>query len=334
MTYAHGLVLGKFWPLHAGHSNLINTALATCERVTVQLLVHPTEDVPLETRASWIREVHPSAHLVCGYDDAPVDFDDPDIWDQHMAVINALLDAPVDAVFTSDEYGAELARRLGARWIQVDPGRRENAISGTAVRADPEAFWDKLSPCVRSHYVRRVVITGAESTGTTTLAKALAAHFACGWVHEFGREWSEKRPGGLAAPWSTEEFVAIAQTQIATEEEAARSTPNRWLICDTDALATSLWHERYMGHVSAAVAEIAARQTKPFARILTGDEIPFVQDGMRDGEHIRHAMQQRFRDVLAGPEGQHAPWIEVRGSVEERLNAALAFLGALSGRRP
>lgn len=53
--------------------------------------------------------------------------------------------------------------------------------------------------------------------------------------------------------------------------------------------------------------------------MLTGDEIPFVQDGMRDGEHIRHAMQQRFREVLAA---QPLSWMEVRGSVEERVAAA------------
>jgi NadR type nicotinamide-nucleotide adenylyltransferase len=333
MRYAHGLVLGKFWPLHAGHSNLINTALAQCDRVTVQLLAHPDEDIPIETRAAWIREVHPRAHLVAAYDEAPTDFNDPAIWDQHMLIINGLLDAPANAVFTSDDYGAELARRLNAQWVQVDPGRRVNAISGTAVRANPEAFWDQLSPCVRAYYVHRVVITGAESTGTTTLAQALASHLGCPWVPEYGREWTEVRPEGPSAPWRTDEFVSIAQVQNAHEEATARATPNRWIVCDTDSLATTLWHERYMGELSPAVGAIAAKQVKPFARILTGDEIPFVQDGIRDGEHIRHAMQRRFRETLASPEAQGAPWIEVHGSVEERLAATLAFLRELSGQK-
>lgn len=332
MRYPHGLVLGKFWPLHAGHSNLINTALAQCQRVTVQLLVHPNEDISLEKRAAWIREAHPRAHLVCDYDDAPVDFDDPAIWDQHMKVISALLDSPVDAVFTSDDYGAELARRLAARWVQVDPGRQENNISGTAVRANPEAFWDQLGPAVRAHYVRRVVLSGAESTGKTTLATALAAALHCPWVPEYGRTWSETRPGGLDAPWSTEEFVTIATTQNAHEDIAARSTSNRWLICDTDALATTLWHARYMDRDSKSVAAAAAQQQTPFARILAGDDIPFVQDGLRDGEHIRHDMQQRFRETLAGQEGRGVPWIEVHGNVQERLAATLAFLRTLSAQ--
>jgi hypothetical protein len=50
------------------------------------------------------------------------------------------------------------------------------------------------------------------------------------------------------------------------------------LICDTNAFATVLWHRRYMGHHSQAVAEIA-RRARCDLYFLTGDEIPFVQDG-------------------------------------------------------
>jgi NadR type nicotinamide-nucleotide adenylyltransferase len=273
-----------------------------------------------------VREVHPGVIVKAGYDDAPIDFDSPTIWDLHMAVIESLLDAPVDAVFTSDDYGAEMARRLSARWVQVDPGRRLNPISGTAVRAHPDAHWSALAPCVRAWYVRRIVITGAESTGTTTLARALSEHFACPHVLEYGREWSATRPGGLAAPWRTEEFVEIAATQNAHEAAAARVSPNRWIVCDTDALATAVWHERYMGFASPDVLAIAARQRRPLVRILTGDEISFVQDGLRDGEHIRHAMQERFREILSAPEAGGVPWVELRGSVEARLAQALAFI--------
>lgn len=176
--------------------------------------------------------------------------------------------------------------------------------------------------------VRRIVVTGAESTGTTTLARALSEHFACPLVLEYGREWSATRPGGLDAPWRTDEFVEIAATQNAQEDAAARVSPNQWIVCDTDALATCIWHERYMGFASPDVEAIAARQRRPFVRILTGDEIPFVQDGLRDGEHIRHDMQARFREVLDAPEADGVPWIEVHGSVEVRLAEALAFIAA------
>ncbi len=104
--------------------------------------------------------------------------------------------------------------------------------------------------------------------------------------------------------------------------------PRPVLVCDTDVLATTLWHERYVGPTPDHLLARAAAH-RPVAYVLTGDEIPFVQDGMRDGEHVRHGMQERFREVLAE---QPVPWIEVRGSVQERLAATLEFLEPLLGR--
>jgi HTH-type transcriptional repressor of NAD biosynthesis genes len=98
--------------------------------------------------------------------------------------------------------------------------------------------------------------------------------------------------------------------------------PRPLLICDTDVLATTLWHERYVGAPPAGLLARAAAHP-PALYVLTGDEIPFVQDGLRDGEHIRHAMQQRFRDVLAG---QPVPWLEVTGSVPDRVEQAAAAI--------
>jgi hypothetical protein len=56
--------------------------------------------------------------------------------------------------------------------------------------------------------------------------------------------------------------------------------------------------------------------------VLTADDIPFVQDGYRDGEHIRSWMTQRFRERL------RQPWIEVRGTVDERVEAVLTALSS------
>jgi nicotinamide riboside kinase len=61
--------------------------------------------------------------------------------------------------------------------------------------------------------------------------------------------------------------------------------------------------------------------------VLTGDEIPFVQDGLRDGEHLRGWMTQRFREVLAT---QPTPWVETSGSHEQRLNDVLARVAELA----
>ncbi|MGC3961060.1 MAG: AAA family ATPase [Verrucomicrobiota bacterium] len=40
-------------------------------------------------------------------------------------------------------------------------------------------------------FAKRVCVLGAESTGSTTLAKGLAEHFQTAWVEKDGREYSE-----------------------------------------------------------------------------------------------------------------------------------------------
>ena len=58
---------------------------------------------------------------------------------------------------------------------------------------------------------------------------------------------------------------------------------NRVLICDTDAFATAIWHERYLGVPSAAVLAVAAGRTYDLY-VLTDVDTPFVPDDIRDGE--------------------------------------------------
>ncbi|MCW5952496.1 MAG: AAA family ATPase [Propionibacteriaceae bacterium] len=327
--FRHGLVLGKFYPPHAGHHHLIRTALRACERVTVEVLASEVESIPLQNRVEWLREDHPTARVVGDLDEAEVDYDSPTAWDAHMVPIRALLDAPVDAVFTSDAYGAELARRLGATWVQVDPGRSDNLVSGTAVRADLAGHWHELSASTRAGLAARVVVLGAESTGSTTLAEELAAHFGAAWVPEYGREHTLTRDGGLDEPWRPDEFDLIVDRQLAWEDAALRRTPVPLLVCDTDVLATALWYERYIGVPEPRIlARAAAHQ--PDLYLLTGDEIPWIDDGARDGEHVRHAMQQRFRDVLAD---QPVPWAEVRGTPAERLAQAVSLVEQAVARR-
>jgi NadR type nicotinamide-nucleotide adenylyltransferase len=222
-------------------------------------------------------------------------------------------------VFTSEEYGDRFASHLGAEHVSVDPDRVTHPVSGTLVRADRAAQWHQLEACVRAGLVRRVCVLGAESTGTSTLAEALADHYETVCVPEYGREFCEDRMRrGMTLDWRSDHFVEIASRQQAIEDQAAREC-DPVLICDTDALATSIWHERYLDERSPVVEALAAGRTYALY-VLTSDDIPFVQDGTRDGEHVRGWMTQRFRDVLAA---RSEPWIEVTGRHEDRLRAAI-----------
>jgi NadR type nicotinamide-nucleotide adenylyltransferase len=344
-VYRHGLVVGKFYPPHAGHHRLIGVAAAGCARVSVVVAPSSGESVPLGLRLAWLREVHAGdAHVrfVGVHDDHPVDYGDPAVWDAHCAVFRAAIgDEPVDAVFSSEEYGDELARRFGARHVCVDAGRAVVPVSGTAVRADPVAHWDSLAPPVRAWFVRRIVVVGAESTGTTTLARALARRYRLRggvwarttWVPEFGRELTVRKLAALRAArpeatafdltWERADFVEVAREQNAAEDAAARSG-SPVLFCDTDAFATAIWEERYLGSSSAPVRAAARR---PDLYLLTADVgVPFADDGLRDGEHLRPWMTDRFRGELAR---RNLPWVEVTGPYRDRLRTAVTVCDEL-----
>nr|HPQ82760.1 AAA family ATPase [Candidatus Saccharimonas sp.] len=74
----------------------------------------------------------------------------------------------------------------------------------------------------------------------------------------------------------------------------------------------------YMGKTTKQMKAIA-RHDKADLYIITGDEIPFVQDGIRDGEHIRHRMHKWF---IAHIKKTGVPYIVVSGTPEERLSEA------------
>ena len=271
-----------------------------------------------------LRELHPAATVLVTPDDIPDDRGDATSQAWAVRTVRLLGHRP-DVVFSSEEYGPRYAAFMGARHVSVDVARRRFPISGTAVRADPWGTAEFLAPVVRALYVRRVCVVGAESTGTTTLARDLAGHYGCEWVPEYGRAYCEQRLARAATiEWSTDDFVHIAVRQQADEDAAARRG-GRLLICDTDALATSIWHERYLGTTSAETMRLADARSYALY-ILTGDDIPFVQDGTRDGEHIRGWMTDRFRQALSA---RSEPWIEVRGSRAERLATARAAVDAL-----
>lgn len=316
MRFDSAVVIGKFYPPHRGHKLLIDTALSQSQRVTVIVCAKPDETPCGETRATWLREIHPNARVMV-IDDR-YDENDTAVW---AANTIRWLGGPPQAVFTSEDYGDRYAAAMGSTHIMVDRQRSTVPCSARWIRSDPYAHWDFLEPVVRAWYAKRICVLGAESTGTTTMAMALAEHYGTGWVPEYGREISQIKQDRGDFTWCSEEFVQIAAEQNRREELAAR-TANRLIIGDTNSFATRLWHRRYMGHESDAVAAEAAR-ARCDLYLLTGDEIPFVQDGLRDGEHVRHEMHRWFEHALAE---QSVPWLLLRGSHEVRLGAAVAAI--------
>lgn len=337
--FEHALVLGKFYPPHNGHHHLIETAAARSERTTVTVLGASAEKIPLEDRVAWLAEHHRhtgGVRVVGDLDDHPMDFDDDHVWSLHVELTKAVLArraiadgephrARVDVVFSSEKYGDELARRLGAQHVLVDLDRVTHAVSGTAVRDDPVANWHHLAPATQRGLGWKVVVVGAESTGTTTLSRQLADHFGAPWIAEYGREHTELKLraaqafSGVATVdslvWTLGDFEDVAHEQ----ERRIRSETAPLVVADNDAFAATVWGERYLGFRPDIF-----RGTPPDLYLLTDHAgVPFEQDGWRDGEHLREWMTGLFERELTA---RGVPWLKV---TEDRFETAVTAVEQL-----
>ena len=349
MFNQHGLIIGKFYPPHAGHDLLIATAARTCERVTVIVMPASHESISMSSRVSWLRQTHTDKKnvVITGImDDLPIDHHSAAIWELHVALMqNALqnIGAPnVTAVFSSEAYGVELARRFNAIPVILDESRTLRPISSTAIRSDILGNWASLAPATRAGLTLRVSVVGAESSGTTTLSRQLFKHFRSrggsydetAWVAEYGRQYSTEKWATARAMaslrghrqpcleelvWTTPEFIQIAKMQNSMEDAAARGG-GPILICDTDSFATSIWHERYVGSVSRDVVRLAEDSPKALTIVTDHEGVAFEQDGLRDGEHLRTWMTRRFARQLADAGRRY---VIVSGSPEQRLAQAI-----------
>lgn len=307
-----GVVIGKFYPPHLGHNYLIDTALANSDTVDVLVVDNPNYHLSAEKRREWLASHHPKANIRII----------PDIYDDDNSLAWALhtlkfLGYTPDVVFTSMPYGKPWAEAMGCRYVDVDIPRTNIPISGTIVRKDFLKSWKFLSDETKNGLALRIVVLGAESTGTTTLAKDLATALQVPWVPEVGRYYTESILT-TQYEWFDKDFYSIGKLQQDYESEIAKRSEGV-IVCDTNAVATEVWQRRYMGKTTKEMKAIGARD-KADLYIITGDEIPFVQDGIRDGEQLRHKMHRWF---VARIKKTATPYVILTGSPEERLATAL-----------
>lgn len=341
-----GLIVGKFCPLHQGHEALVAFARARCDRLVILSYTNPDLGYPAAQRAGWLADLFPDAIRLVLDDEVLAEFaertgstprivpcnDAPD--DVHREftawACRAMLGMTIDRVFTSEAYGDGFAAALTRHQQEAlgtgpvvehlcfDPDRRRHPVSGTAVRSGADGADRFLSPVVRAALVRRIGIIGGESSGKTTLARALAERLETVWVPEYGRELWERRGGDLRFA----DMARIAIEQVA-REDAARRVAWRWLPCDTTPLVTAFYSEALFGRIDPVVSELAKR---PYDRLVVcAPDFAFVQDGTRQDAAFRCRQHQWYLQRL---EQAQASYALVEGSVEQRCRQIVALLEA------
>lgn len=169
----------------------------------------------------------------------------------------------------------------------------------------------------------RIVLTGSESTGKTTLAGELAEHYGAELVPEFVREFAARKGASIAF----DDHGAIARGQMALEDlRIARGRP--MIVQDTDLLSTVVYCAHYFDRCPSWIEEAAAAR-RPDLYLLCDIDIPWIDDGIRDREHARDEIQGLFRAAL---DAAAVPTVVIHGTAAERFRHAVAAIDAMLSR--
>jgi nicotinamide riboside kinase len=177
----------------------------------------------------------------------------------------------------------------------------------------------------------RIAILGAESTGKTALAQALAQRIAddtglrATWVPEFLREWCET----TGRTPRQDEQAGIAAEQGRRIDTAAAS--HDVVLCDTAPLMVSIYSEYVFADRSLHGSALAWHQRCDLT-LVTALDLPWMADGLfREGPHVREPIDALVRGLLIGA---GLPWATIGGTGQRRVEAALDALAPLLRRRP
>jgi NadR type nicotinamide-nucleotide adenylyltransferase len=163
--------------------------------------------------------------------------------------------------------------------------------------------------------IARVCLIGPHSTGKSTLARELAAHYRTQWVAEYARGYALCVKREL----TVDDVPRIAEGQMANEESANGA---RMLILDTDLLSTVVYSRHYYGACEAWI-EQKARERLADLYLLMDVDTPFIDDPARDSADAREELFARFRAAL---EEAGARYVVISGEWGARKRAAIAAI--------
>ncbi len=310
-----GLTLGKYAPFHKGHEYVIQTMLAEMDEAIVIIYDSPMTPVPLHIRAGWIRRLFPDVTVLEAWDGS--DGYSSERWFeiiQEEYVLGLLGGKKIHAFYSSESYGAHMAKALGAQDRRVDEARHTVPVSATQIREHPFACRQYISDPVYRDLIIKPVFLGAMSTGKSTITEALAERYHTTFVGEYGRYYWTKHQVNRRI--SLEAFDEIAVGHIACEEEAFLRA-DRYCFVDTNAITTYMFALDYHGRAPELLTRLAQENVSRYDLFfLCEDDMPYDDTWDRSGDQKRKVFHKQ---IIADLRARRVPYIPLRGTLETRM---------------
>lgn len=178
--------------------------------------------------------------------------------------------------------------------------------------------------------MKKIVVIGPESTGKSTLCQQLADHFHTIWVPEYARQYLLEH----GTQYNYDDLLTIAKGQVALEEEYIQrathspiTTLPSLLFIDTDLYVMKVWCEFVFGKCHAWILDqIAERSYDGY--LLCNTDLPWIKDELREYPDLaaRRELYHIYKDTMIN---QSAPWFDISGNYEERLEKGIAAVKKL-----
>lgn len=166
----------------------------------------------------------------------------------------------------------------------------------------------------------RIITTGPESSGKSTLAADLAAALQAPMVPEFARPYLV----GLTRPYVHSDLAAIHLGQRLWERWQEARTSGPWLVCDTDWTVMRVWESYRFGSVTISASDQASANA---FYLLCSPDIPWEADPLREHPEERQILFQWYQRLLVE---SGARFSIINGGRRERLEKAMEIIGQLS----
>ena len=123
---------------------------------------------------------------------------------------------------------------------------------------------------------KKIIITGAESSGKSTLCKQLAEKYNSVWIPEYARYYLENK----SEEYRYKDIEHIARTQFSQFHKINKDA-NEILFFDTGLIITKIWFDEVFGKIPVFL-EGMIQNSVPDLFLLCKPDIDWVADSVRE----------------------------------------------------
>lgn len=165
--------------------------------------------------------------------------------------------------------------------------------------------------------IRKIAVTGPESTGKTLLSQQLSKHYNGIWVPEYARKYINT----LNRSYNEHDLEIIAKGQMNAYNEKLLKAKS-YLFSDTELIVIKIWFENAYKYCPQWILDAIDKQEYNLY-LLCDIDLPWTYDAQREHPHLREYFFNLYKQEL---ESRNWPYVIISGIEDERVKNAVGAI--------